>query len=209
MVAAHLTPSENPSPLGFEGPAASARAEAGTRYTASITVPLDVDTASGAIPVVLTDGEHASGLADMLRQFIEQTLAASPRKARQARRLTGRAVFRSAEDEQVCVCLTFAGDHIELRDTSTPQPRDPWITADFLTVAHLTSGRENPFRLLAQRRLTVRFSVLQVPFLLRVFSFLRIESAPRRAIRAGWILATAAAAGTAVWAAYWYITAQP
>jgi hypothetical protein len=170
---------------------------------------LEVDAVSGAIPVVLTDGEQASGLADMLRQFIEQTLAASPRKARQARRLTGRAVFRSAEDEQVCVCLTFSGDHIELRDTPTSQSRDPWITADFLTIAHLTSGRENPFRLLAQRRLRVRFSVPQVPFLLRMLSFMRIESAPRRVIRPGWMLATAAAAGTAVWAAYWYITAKP
>ena len=111
------------------------------------------------MPVILTAGEDASGLADMLQQFIEQTLADSPRKVRQARRLAGHAVFRAAEDEALCVGITFAGERIELQDCSTPAAADAMITADFLTIAHLTSGQESPFRLLAQRKMRVRFSV--------------------------------------------------
>lgn len=166
------------------------------------------DVASGVIPVVLVGGEGATGLADMLQQFIEQTLSESPRKVRQARRLVGRAVFRSAEDEEVCVCITFAGTHIELRDDIAVPAGVPSITADFLTIAHLTSGRESPFLLLARRKLRVRFSALQLPFLLAMLRFMRIESGARRATRAHgalWILAAAGAAGMV----YWYVRTMP
>jgi hypothetical protein len=155
------------------------------------------------MPVILTGGEDVSGLADMLHQFIEQTLADSPRKVQQARRLAGHAVFRSAEDEELCVRITFAGDRIELRDGGTPRRGEAMVTADFLTIAHLTSGQESPFRLLAQRKLRVRFPVLQLAFLLRLLRFMQIESAqPRTAwSRWTWPAAAAAAAG----ALYWYV----
>ena len=157
---------------------------------------------SGVIPVQLVGGEAASGLADMLHQFIEQTLAASPRKVRQAQRLSGHAVFRSAEDEELCVRIAFAGDRIELRDGGTPDAADAMITADFLTIAHLTSGQEGPFRLLARRKLKVRFSVLQVPFLLGMLRFMQIDTGPTPG-RWLWPVAAAVAGG----ALYWYVTA--
>jgi hypothetical protein len=164
-----------------------------------------ITAAREPLPVVLAAGEAASGLADMLQQFIEQTIADSPRKSQQARRLHGRALFRSVEDDAVCVCIHFAGNRIELRDGAEAPVTSPSITADFLTIAHLTSGQENPFRLLAQGKLNARFSVLQVPFLLRMLRFMRIESASRRATRKRWALATGAAAAAAA-AAYWYVT---
>ena len=165
--------------------------------------PSSGDLSNAAIPVILAGGEAASGLADMLHQFIEQTLADSPRKLRQARRLTGHAVFRAAEDEALCVGITFAGGRIELMDGGTPNAADAMITADFLSIAHLTSGQESPFRLLARRKLKVRFSVPQVPFLLGMLRFMQIESEARRATRLRWLWAgavVAAAAGT-----YWYV----
>src|ERR1035437_7425482 len=133
------------------------------------------DLSGAAMPVELIGGEDVSGLADMLHQFIEQTLAASPRKVRHARRLAGHAVFRAAEDEALCVGITFAGERIELQDGGTPNAADAMITADFLTIAHLTSGQESPFRLLAQRKLKMRFSARQIPFLLRMLRFMQIE----------------------------------
>jgi hypothetical protein len=165
---------------------------------------------TGTIPVVLCGGEAASGLAEMLHQFLEQTLAGSPRKARRARRLCGEAVFRAAEDEHVCVRIRFAGDRIELSDGSAFGPRDPLITADFLSLAHLTSGQESPFRLLAARRLRARFSPLDVPFLLGVLRLMRIGPATaaakrRRWGRRLWLLAAAVGGG----ALYWYVTAAP
>jgi hypothetical protein len=162
------------------------------------------------IPVVLRDGEEASGLAEILQQLLEQTLAESPRKARRARRLSGEAVFRAAEDEHVCVRIRFAGDRIELSDGSAYGPRDALITADFLSIAHLTSGRETPFRLLAARRLRARFSPRDVPFLLGMLRLMRIgpvtgAARRRRWGRRLWPLAAAAGAG----ALYWYVTAAP
>ena len=155
--------------------------------------------------VVLSGDEPVSGLTDMLHQFIEQTLAESPRKRQLAQRLSGSAAFRSAEDEDLCVRITFAGERIELRD-GTPEPGDATITADFLTIAHLTSGQEGPFRLLAQRKLKARFSAVQIPFLLRMLRFMQIESTqPRTAwMRWTWPAAVAAAAG----ALYWYVATQ-
>ena len=164
----------------------------------------DLRTASSvALPVVLTGGENVSGLADMLHQFIEQTLSDSPRKVRQARRLAGHAVFRAAEDETLCVGITFAGERIELHDGGTADAADAMITADFLTIAHLTSGQESPYRLLAQRKLKVRFSLLQVPFLLGMLRFMQIGAGTTPA---RWLWPVAAAVvGAAI---YWYVTAH-
>jgi SCP-2 sterol transfer family len=161
-----------------------------------------------SIPVVLAGGEQASGLADMLQQFVEQTVAESPRKARQARRLSGRAVFRSVEDEELCVRITFGRERIELCDCGLPGPGEASISADFLTIAHLTAGQENPFRLLAQRKLKVRFSARQLPFLLRMLRFMQMDTETRRAARARWLWPAGAVALAAV-ALYWYVTAAP
>jgi len=162
--------------------------------------------AGGAVPVVLSGGDAVSGLAEMLQQFVEQTLADSPRKVRQARRLAGDVVFRSAEDDELSVRISFTGDRIQLHDGSMPGAGDATITADFLTIAHLTSGQESPFRLLAGRKLKARFSLLQVPFLWRMLRFMQIDAAPRSGVRVGWLWLPAAAVGGA--AVYWYLAAQ-
>lgn len=160
-------------------------------------------SSTDGMSVTLISGAEPSGLADMLQQFIEQTLADSPRKVRQARRLAGRALFRAAEDEALCVGITFAGQRIELQDGSAPAAGDAMITADFLTIAHLTSGQESPFRLLARRKMRVRFSVLQVPFLLGVLRFMQIES-ERSHARWLWPVVAAVTAG----ALCWYVAAH-
>jgi hypothetical protein len=161
--------------------------------------------ASGVIPVVLSGGQPASGLADMLQQFIEQTLADSPRKALQARRLVGGVVLCAAEDERVRVRITFAPDRIELHDGAVPSSGEAMMTADFLTIAHLTSGQENPFWLLARRKLNARFSVPQLPFLLGVLRFMQIRSESPRVAWTRWAW-TALAAAAAAGVLYWYVT---
>ena len=133
----------------------------------------------------------------MLRQFLEQTLADSTRKQHQARSLRGDAVFRSAEDENVCVRIAFRGDRVELCDADGPDASmTAVITADFLTIAHLTSGREGPFALLVQRKLRARFRLRQLPFLLKVLRFMRTSDRGERAGRL-W-LAAVVAVGVAV-----------
>ncbi len=125
-------------------------------------------------PVELAGGEEASGLADMLHQFLSQNLAESPIKRRQARRLRGDLLFRAAEDQAVCVRIAFHGERIELADHEGELTGAPSITSDFLSTAHLTTGEEGPFSLVLRRKVKVSFSIGQVLFLLRVLRFMRL-----------------------------------
>ena len=132
-----------------------------------------------AIPVTIAPAgggeEEASGLAHMLHQFFEQTLGDSPEKRRLARKLRGDAIFRAAEDETIGVRIRFHGDCIELSDADEEDPAGTaTVTADFLTIAHLTSGQESPYLLLARRKLRAHFRPGEVAFLLRMLSFMRI-----------------------------------
>jgi hypothetical protein len=84
------------------------------------------------------------------------------------------------------------------------------ITADFLTMAHLTARREGPLCLLLRRKLKIRFSARQIPFLLGVLRFMQIEAPTRHGepkqrltTRLGWCAAAAAAGSAAV---YWLVT---
>jgi len=162
------------------------------------------EAARDAIPVILEDGEEASGLAHMLHQLIEQTLEEGPSKRRRARSLSGQAVFCAAEDEEISVRIVFGGDRIELHDgAGAVPPGVASVTADFLTIAHLTSGRESPFALLARRKLRARFRLRELPFLLQMLEFMKSEdpdgaAAGRR--RLWWL-----AAGVAIGAAALYL----
>jgi len=121
--------------------------------------------------------QQVSGLTHMLHQFIEQTLEASPAKRRLAQKLCGEAIFRAAEDEAIQTRICFHGDCIELSDAGEGEPAGAAsLTADFLTIAHLTSGQESPLALLAKRKLRVRFRSGEIAFLLRMFAFMRIAN---------------------------------
>jgi len=145
------------------------------------------ERADASIPVTIEQaadrGEEASGLAHMLHQFLEQTLESSSEKRRLARKLRGEAIFRAAEDEAIRVRIRFRGDCIELSDSGEDGPAGAAsVTADFLTIAHLTSGRESPFALVAARKLHVRFRSGDVAFLWRMLALMRIaDGRPSRA----------------------------
>lgn len=133
--------------------------------------------ARGPHPVVLRGGETASGLADMLHQYLEQSLVELPGKVHQARRLAGAVHVRVVEDPALCVRIAFAPDGIEIADTTEATPS---ITGDFLTIAHLTAGQESPLALWWSRRLRASFRVAQLLFLVRVLWFMQTPGAERR-----------------------------
>lgn len=136
--------------------------------------------------VVLEAPDEASGLADMLSQYLEQTVAGSARKARSARALRGDVVFRAEEDDQIAVRISFQGERIVLTDLGgSTLPGAPTIRGGFLAVAHVTAGQSSPLGALARRELAVRFSPAQLPFLVRVLGLLRLE--PERAEGAAWL----------------------
>jgi hypothetical protein len=156
------------------------------------------DSAELAYPVDLIGADDASGLADMLHQFMSQNLEESAKKRAQARRLAGTVLFRAAEDEEVCVRMAFFGDRIELADYSGEVGKLPAITSDFLSTAHLTTGEEGPFALLLKRKVKVSFSVGNIPFLLRVLRFMQLPAEMRAEspTRPRWILAAQELANT-------------
>ena len=166
-----------------------------------------VGGAREAYPVMLTAGDDPSGLADMLHQYLSQTLADSPEKVQRARRLDGEVAFQAAEDEAISVKLVFRGDRIELVDGELVEA--PRLTGDFLSVAHLTSGDESPLGLVLSRKLRVKFSVQHLPFLMGVLDLMTLEEElRRRRARLRWVGAGAAAA-TAASAVGYYLTTLP
>lgn len=155
--------------------------------------------------VVLAGGDEASGLADLLHQYLAQSVAESARKRAQAQRLRGEVVFRAAEDEAVCVRVVFRGDRIELCD-EPPGRAGASVCGDFLSLAHLASGQASPLRLVARGALRLSCPARALPFLLRVLHFLRLEpqgaGRPRRWLL--YLILLAAALGVAGW--WWFVT---
>lgn len=154
--------------------------------------------------VLLAGGGEASGLADMLHQFLSQILDEYPAKSRRLPRISGRMLFRAAEDETICVVLSFDAGTIEIKDHAGARDGIPSLTADFLTTAHMTTGEESPFSLVSRRKLRVECSLRHAPFLLRVLRLMRIPPRPEiaRARRLRWTLlavVTVATAGVAWW----------
>lgn len=168
--------------------------------TSAETRPARSGSEPPPVPVALHDPANASGLADMLCQLLEQTVAADPGKASQARRLRGEVAFAAAEDPEVQVRIRFGDGGVELWDGPAPAGV-PALTGDFLTMAHLTTGQQSPVALVARGKLRARFSARHVPFLLGLMRLLRIREpapAPVPAVRRwGWVAAAAAAAAAA------------
>mgnify|MGYP001593715258 CR=1 FL=1 len=127
------------------------------------------DLTTASCPVVLHHPERASGLADLLQQFLQQNLAASPKKAARAARLEGAVLFRSAEDPRVCVRIRFAHGAIELCDVGhlddAEHARLPSITSDFVATGELTTGQSSPLALLLRRRVRAHATARQARFL--------------------------------------------
>lgn len=154
-----------------------------------------------ACAVILHGGDAASGLADVLHQFLLQVVAADPARARRAARLRGALLFRAAEDPAVCVRIGFAGARIDVADhAGDDEPGLPVITSDFVTTAHLTTGEEGPFALVLRRRLRVRVPWRRGPFVLRALAILQLPSPRRRrCVFLAAVVVAALAAATLAW----------
>ena len=170
----------------------------------------DLALTLASVPVSLVDDDEASGLAMMLHQFLEQTLADSPAKTRLAGALRGEVLFRASEDEAIGVRIAFTGGGIQLTDTGRAEVEAsiPSIKGDFLSIAHLTTGQDSPLSLLARRQLRAQFSLAQLPFLFRVLRLMRIDDEAPRAVFGArrWVWAAALCVLSAV-AAYHLLSA--
>ena len=156
------------------------------------------------LAIVLVEPDRASGLAELLQQYLTQSLAATPCKVEVATRLRGEVVFQAREIDDVSVRIAFTGRAVELRD-GDGAAGEVRVRADFLSLAHLATGQASPLWLTATRRIELACPAGRLPFLLRVLGLLRLEDPAaicRRRRRRGIavvVVVVAAVAAVAAW----------
>lgn len=97
---------------------------------------------SAARPQVRLADPTASGLARLLQQYLEQSLAELATTRRRAARLRGRVAV-TATDYDVTATLDFRGDEIVIHDGANP-PLDASIRAPQRTLLELLRGDGRP-----------------------------------------------------------------
>ena len=151
-------------------------------------IPIEVRLAEGA----------ESGLANIVQQFLEQSLEESEQRRRRARRLRGR-VAMTAADHEVTVTLDFRGDEILVWD-GAQEPLQASIAGPHGSLVGLLQGEGNPLVEHLRGRLRVRSSLRKPFFPLQVHNLVKLppeERGQRRArsyLLAGGIVAVLAAA---------------
>lgn len=111
-----------------------------------------VEAVGSVPPVVLRDGDDASGMAVMIAGLLEDNLRDFPGRARVAARTRGSVVL-TASDRDVSITVTFGSDGVEIADGARPgvaAMSGPW-----LTMSRVCSGRITPWRAIRDRELAL------------------------------------------------------
>jgi hypothetical protein len=138
-----------------------------------VAVPIRVKLAEGA----------ESGLANIVQQFLEQSLDESEAKRRRARRLRGR-VAMTAADHEVTVTLDFRGEEIVIFD-GAQEPLQASIAGPHRALVGLLQGEGNPLMEHLRGRLRVRSSLRKPFFPLQVHNLVKLSPEGRGPRRAG------------------------
>ena len=152
-----------------------------------------------AVPVRVRLAEGAeSGLANIVQQFLEQSLDESEPRRRRARRLRGR-VAMTAADHDVTVTLDFRGEEVVDWD-GAQEPLQASIAGPHRALVGLLQGEGNPLLEHLRGRLRVRSSFRKPFFPLQVHNLVKLppeERGQRRArsyLLAGGVVAVMAVA---------------
>ena len=133
------------------------------------------------VRVRLADGAE-SGLANIVQQFLEQSLDESEPRRRRARRLRGR-VAMTAADHDVTVTLDFRGEEVVVWD-GAQEPLQASIAGPHRALVGLLQGEGNPLMEHLRGRLRVR-STLRKPFFpLQVHNLVKLPPEERGQRRA-------------------------
>lgn len=111
-----------------------------------------VEAVGSVPPVVLRDGDDASGMAVMIAGLLEDNLRDFPGRARVAARTRGSVVL-TASDRDVSITVTFGSGGVEIADGARPgvaAMSGPW-----LTMSRVCSGRITPWRAIRDRELAL------------------------------------------------------
>ncbi len=113
----------------------------------------DFTSANGSVPVNVVAGDEASGLANIIGQYLGQLLDDSPEKRSEAARLRGRLGLRAREGD-VAVTIVFADGTIAIEEGL--QEPDSVIGGEVEFLMHMMAGRANPAWEFLGRKLTLQ-----------------------------------------------------
>lgn len=128
------------------------------------------------VQVRLAEGAE-SGLANIVQQFLEQSLDESESRRRRARRLRGR-VAMTAADHQMTVTLDFRGEEIVVWD-GEQGPLQASIAGPHRVLLGLLQGEGNPLLEHLRGRLRVRSSIRKPFFPLQVHNLMKLPPEER------------------------------
>ena len=128
------------------------------------------------VQVRLAEGAE-SGLANIVQQFLEQSLDDSESRRRRARRLRGR-VAMTAADHEVTVTLDFQGEEIVVWD-GAKEPLQASIAGPHRALVGLLQGEGNPLLEHLKGRLRVRSSLRKPFFPLQVHNLVKLPPEER------------------------------
>ncbi len=164
----------------------------------------DFSRTNGSIPVIVVAGDEASGLANIIGQYLEQLLGDSVEKRADASSLRGRLGLHAREGD-VAVTIMFEGDNIAIEEGL--QNPDAVIGGDIEFLMHVMAGRANPAWEMLSRNMTIGARVRRPMFAYQAYRLMRLpgvhvwNGVPRPP--AG--LLASAAALLVVAAAVWYV----
>lgn len=127
--------------------------------------------ASESYPVTVVAGEEASGLANIVGQYMEQLFGDSPEKRAAAAALRGRLGLRAHEGD-VAITMVFHNDGVAIEEGL--QEPDAVVSGEVEFLMHVLAGRANPARELLGGRLAIRPGLQQPLFGYQAYSVMRL-----------------------------------
>jgi hypothetical protein len=126
---------------------------------------------NGHSPVSIAAGEEASGLANIVGQYLEQLLGDSPQKRFEAAALRGNLGLLAREGD-VAITIVFSDDGIRIEEgLSGP---DAVISGAVEALMHVLAGRANPVWAVAGGNMAFRPGLRQPLFGYRAYKLMRL-----------------------------------
>ena len=127
--------------------------------------------APAVVPVALAANEEASGLANIVGQYLEQILADSPAKRAEAAALRGRLGLNAREGD-VAVTIVLADGGVVIEE-GLHEP-DAVIGGEVEFLMHVLAGRANPIWEMGGGRVRVQSGLRHTPFAYRAYHLMRL-----------------------------------
>jgi hypothetical protein len=132
---------------------------------------IDSSTRNGHSPISIAAGEEASGLANIVGQYLDQLLGDSPQKRFEAAALRGNLGLLAREGD-VAITIVFSDDGIRIEEGLSAS--DALISGAVETLMHVLAGRANPVWEVAGGSMAFRPGLRQPLFGYRAYKLMRL-----------------------------------